>query len=236
MKAIAYRQYRMTDSKLATALGRIAQKMLEDAELFAQFGVTEQEIAEFERRIREFVEIPEDNYFVGGRMMATASKSAVRQALTEELRRNTLRVAVRFGKQSDEYNRVSVPTIVKLQDAEFLRVAYSVHAILTDIKGELAGVGLTDADLETISAMIEQFKSAMQSQLSAVNSRREAKQQKIAIGNELFAKASLYCSIGKRIFAGKSSGKYNGYMLYRGAGRKKQEEVESEPKEQGVTE
>ena len=52
-----------TDSKLAAALGRIAQKMLEDAELFAQFGVSEQEIVEFEQRIREFVEIPEDMVF-----------------------------------------------------------------------------------------------------------------------------------------------------------------------------
>ena len=161
-------------------------------------------------------------------MEATASKSGIRQALTEALRRNALRAAVRFGKQSDEYKRVSVPTIVKLPDAEFLRMAYSVHSILTEIKDELLGVGLTDSDLDSINSM--------QSQATAANSRRTAKHDKIAAGNELFAKASLYCSIGKRIFAGKSSAKFNGYLMYRGAGRKKQEEVESEPKEQGVAE
>ena len=236
MKSTEYRQYRMTDSKLAATLGRIAQKMLEDAEEFSVFGVTLPEIEQFEQQIREFGEIPEDTYFVGGRMEATASKSGIRQALTEALRRNALRVAVRFGKHSDEFKRVSVPTIVKLPDAEFLRMAYSVHSILTEIKDELLGVGLTDSDLDSINSMIEQFKTAMQSQATAANSRRLAKQEKIAAGNELFAKASLYCSIGKRIFAGKSSAKYNGYLMYRGAGRKKQEEVESEPKEQGVAE
>ena len=97
MEAISIRKYQMTDSKFVYFLVVLTDRIREDLASFAKFGVTEQEIEEFERQIGVFKSSLTDDYFVGSRMEFTQLKSSIREQLLKHLREASLRVSLRFG-------------------------------------------------------------------------------------------------------------------------------------------
>ena len=227
MEAISIRKYQMTDSKFAFFLVVLTDRIRNNIASFAKFGVTEQEIEEFERQIDAFKAYQTDDYFVGDRMIYTQLKSGIRSKLLKDLREASLRVSLRFGDNSAEAKLANVSSITKLRNADLLLAAYSVLKIVQENKTQLADVGQTEEMLAELAAEIEDFKSTMQKQDASVEARRTNLVAKIAQGNKLFAMAVRFCSIGKRIYPNINSPQHKLFLMYKGRGRKKSETEES---------
>ena len=97
---------------------------------------------------------------------------------------------------------------------------------MTEFLPEMSSVGLTQQMLDDFESLNTQFEQALDAKSDAVVLRDAKRQERIALGNELYAEIIKYSSIGKTVFAQTNAAKYKHFVIYHSPNKKKKEDEE----------
>jgi hypothetical protein len=208
------RDFNLSDSELALYASNLVGFMTRDAAEFAARGVNAAAITALEAKGNEFEAFPTDAEYQGLVTIATEDKDADREQLHVDIRGITDRAMLKWGEDSGRYKRFDVKNLTKLADKDLHFAARRVVRIGTIYLADLAAEGLTQAMLDALTALAQSFEDNLNDLRDAIAVRDEKTEERIELGNELYALVSKYCEIGKVIWKETSEAKYNDYIIY----------------------
>ncbi len=220
MAAALKRVYMMKDSDLAMLASNLVVIMNRDAAEFAARGVNAADIAAFKDLGNAFELIPDDKYYFYLISESVERKNKKRREIEEAIREITGLAKVKWGARSAELRRFDAAGIYSEDQKKFLTTASHVLEVATAYLSELSKYGLTQEKLDALEEDIDEFESEL-NKITELKSQRQAKtEERIAMGNELFALVSRYCTLGKIIWQDKDYARYNDYLIYKNKNRK----------------
>lgn len=211
------RNYNITDADLCMFVSNFCNIATRDLIDFENFGLNIAKIDNLRALGDEFERFPSDAVFVGDIMIATENKKALRERVLETIRNMAIRVEAKWGTDSAKYRRLDLKAPSKLPEDSLLVATRDVHSKMTEYLGDLGDLGLTQQMLDDFEDLNEQFELSMNMQADALAARDTKTVERIQKGNELYNLVSMYCEIGKRIYANTNSAKYNDYVIYSSA-------------------
>ena len=211
------RNYNFTDSELCTFTADLCSVMTRDILLLTPYGITALKISDLEDLKSDFEALHSDDYYVGKIMTATQNKVAKLDIVKEIIRNMSMRVIMKWGENSGQYRSLGITGMNKFTEDKLLNIARDIHTDLTEMLTDLASVGLIQSMLDDFDTAITDLQTARKAQKDAVNLRDTQTENRITKGNELYALVSLYCELGKRVFAVSSPARYNDYIIYSGS-------------------
>jgi hypothetical protein len=209
------REYNLTDSELALYASDLVTFMTRDATEFAARGVNAGAITALGDKEDEFEAFPTDSEYKGLVIIATEDKDADRLQLFVDIRNITDRALIKWGENSGRYKRFDVKDLTKFSDKDLLFAARRVVRIGTIYLVDLTPEGLTQLMLTNLTALAQSFEDNLNNLRDAIAVRDEKTEERIILGNELYALVSKYCEIGKVIWKDTSEAKYNDYVIYK---------------------
>lgn len=208
------RSYNLLDADLCMYVSNLCNYMTRDLTDLSIFGVTAAKITALKALGNTFEAFPTDGSFVGDVVVTTENKNMLREQLLAEIRNMVLRVEAKWGLNSGKLKRLDVVNPSLLSDELLLSAAKRVHLKMTDYLTDLADYGLTQAGLDSLAELTTQFELAKNAQAEASSLRDEKTEERIAMGNELYALVSMYCGFGKKVYEKTSKSKYKDYVIY----------------------
>ncbi len=206
------RQYNFSDGTLRQFADQLKINVTRDAADFTPRGITATSLTSLQTLIDGFDGITTDEELLGRVTTATEQKEAARETLVRQLRaiRGIADVAYN-GKGM--YKSFGFEDMTKANDADLYRMAVRVHRVATEELTVLTPHGLTTAMLTDLQSACTDFDQKLDKQVTAMNNRDIAKQERIAAGNNLFTEVSRIIKIGKAIYQANDAARYNDYIL-----------------------
>jgi hypothetical protein len=208
------RHYMMTDAKLYSFASYLCTVLLRDLPELSEFGINHDKINSLRADCDYFVDIAAFGETVAEISGATEEKDEKKNLVKEDIRKLALRVSMKWGAESAQYKSLNINDMNKATNDAFIAIAKNVHTRLTLYLPDLAEQGLTIDMLNSFAALIETLEEARDFQVAKKEERDLTTKLRIEKGNELYAKVTMYCEIGKRVFSYKSRSKYNDYLIY----------------------
>ncbi len=209
-----YRTYNMSDAALCMFTSNFCNTLTEDISELTPFGINEQKIAELEALGNEFEVFLDDVVYIAYIFGENDNKNKLRSSLLEMLRSMNLRAEMKWGKKSTNYKRLAASSLTVLNDNHLLVKARDVHSFMTEFLTELEEFGLTQTLLDDLNNLNLQFEHSFKSIADAKKNREDKTYERISKGNEIYKLISMYCEIGKKVFARKNPARYKQYVLY----------------------
>ncbi len=208
------REYSMSDADLAMFVSNLAQSMTRDAAEFANYGVDAAAITAFEALGDSFEVFPPDTFYQAEVTIAVEDKNASRESLINDTHKIANRALVKWGENSGHYKKFGVKNILKSTDKALLATARLVAATAAEYLTELTPEGLTQQIIDDYIALAQTYEDNMNAVNAAVETRDSKTQERIELGNELYAQTTKNCTIGKTIWDKVDEAKYNDYLIY----------------------
>ena len=111
------------------------------------------------------------------------------------------------------YNSFGFTDMDGLDDAHLHPLAKRVVRVSTTLLGDMKPKGLTQAIIDSVETSDINFDKALDDQKAAEETRDIATQQRVILGNNLFAEYSRLMNTGKAIFEDTDEAKYNDYVM-----------------------
>jgi len=191
--------------------------MTRDLADLADFGITAPKIAALKALGDAFEVLPSDEVLLAYVIAATEAKTAKAELVKEAIRNMVTRCQIKWGVDSWQEKSLGVKGMNKYTDDTLLSAGRRVHSQMTTFLPDLAGTGLTQAMLDDMDDLNEEFEVAKNSQYTKVSERENDTEVRINKGNEIYSLVSTYCEIGKRVYAKSDPAKYNDYVIYSAA-------------------
>ena len=217
MVKAATRKYKMSDPDFVQKCDIIAAFCLRDMIKFRLYGFTDDDLARFLANIEAFKELETDEFYEGLKMEKTSEKGDTRAALLLAMAPVRDRVKMKFGEQSATYRSLRLAEITKASDEDLYYAAKRLYNMAFTKKTLLAGKGLTDAMLTALMNAYKAHDLAIDTVEIAVSEREEQTENRINMGNSLYAELVAICEIGKSAWVNESEAKYNDYVIYQPA-------------------
>ena len=211
---LSKRNYNMSDAELCMFTSNLCVTMTRDLTDLADFGITAPKIAALKALGDAFEILPTDEVLLAYVIAATEAKTVKSEAIKETIRDMITRCQVKWGADSWQEKSLGVKGMNKYTDDSLLVASNRVHAQMTTFLTELADTGLTQAMLDAMEDLNEEFEVAKNAQFTKVAEREDKAETRITKGNEIYALISTYCEIGKRVYAKSNPAKYNDYVIY----------------------
>jgi len=208
------RDYHLSDSELALFASNLVTFITRDAVSFAERGIDALAITALGNKEDEFEAFPTDPEYKALVTIAAEDKDADRAQLHSDIRGITDRAMIKWGAEAGRYKRFEVKDLTNMSDKDLHFAARRVVRIGTDYLLDLAAEGLTQAMLDVLTALAQDFEDHLNALGDAIADRDEKTEERIALGNELYALVAKYCEIGKVIWKETSEAKYNDYVIY----------------------
>ncbi len=208
------RNYTLSDSELALFASNLVAFMTRDSAEFAARGVDAAAITALGAKGDEFEAFPSDPEYKAVVIIAVENKDATRTQLHSDIRGITDRAMIKWGIDSGRYKRFDVKDLTKMSDKDLLFASRRVVRIGTIYLADLSAEGLTQAMLDALTALTQTFEDNLNTLSDAISVRDEKTEERITLGNELYALVTKYCEIGKVIWKDTSEAKYNDYIIY----------------------
>ena len=208
------REYKMSDSELCLFTTNLCIFLTRDLADLQDFGITSQKIATLQALGDAFEVFPNDDYYLGAVMEATEIKQMKAEELKEAYRKMVLRVTMIWGEDQSMLRRVGASEYYAAPDDKLITLSNNAHLFLTEHLTQLAPVGLTQELLEDFQTLIQEFDVLISTQKKAVDLRDKKARERGNKGNELYQLVSMYCEIGKKIYARTDISRYNDYVIY----------------------
>lgn len=206
---------KMSDARLVDRAQQAVGGANRDVDELTPFGWDQDRIDALEQKRQNFADTPDDVELSGMMMEATAAKRAARKAGTEYCAKEImLRVTLKYGDRSTTMKRFRAGELYTATDHGCWLVMKRIHRQATLLLTDLATEGLTAAHLTTLADLITDMNNKMEAQDAAIDNRDLAVQQRILLGNELYAELVKLAEVGKRIWLNVDESKYNDYVLY----------------------
>ena len=180
------RKYRISDSVLIGAAGKICNTIAEDMDAFRAFGITEADVDAIMAVREQLRTLQTEDNSIGLRMEQTNIRRELTGKIISVIRSMAMRVALRWGEASQEYRQLGSMNLTVFSQSELLRTAKVVHTMMTEYQPNLTEFGLTQAILDEYNAMINQYEANISERIKIEQTRTEDTINRIATGNELY--------------------------------------------------
>jgi len=207
------RNYNLQDSELITFASALAGFMTRDITEFGGFSITAADVTALSAKEDEFEAYPTDNELKADMMIAVDEKDAVRAQLELAIRGVSDKAMVKWGVNSPYYARFGVKGLTDMSDRKLKEAARDTVRTGTKYLADLAAEGLTQLILDDLTALADTFETKLDAVKDAVADRDIASEERIILGNELYALVAKYCEIGKVIWKNTSESKFNDYVI-----------------------
>lgn len=208
------RKYSMSDASMVRSAQQIAAFSKRDMKEFAQYGITQSVLADFESECNQFEMFVSDEIMEGRQTEITARKEKLAAKVIEILRGILLRVELKFGKNSPQTKMYKIGDLSRLNDDLLLAAARRTHIQATTHLLELSAHGLTQAILDELLDLSQQFENAQHDRAILVSERDNLTEERVRKGNALYEKLTKLSDIGKQVWGSQSESRYNDYVIY----------------------
>ncbi len=146
-------------------------------------------------------------------MEATADKDKLAESIRVQVRVIRNMAELQYHKTGN-YKTFGFEGMDEMSDPNLYRLAKRVVRVGTKLLPDLEGRGLTQDMLTNLQQTAGDFDKAMDTQENEIENRDLQTQQRITLGNALYAVLVELASIGKSLYQDTNEAKYNDYVLY----------------------
>ena len=186
---------------------------LRDLQAFQSMGESAGSIAEFEKLINQFSDFPTDDELEAWVNFALENKDGIADILLREI--NTIRtMAKQQYRDENQWKTFGFEGMEHLPDANLAILTRRIFRIGKHFLPELKNQGLTSEILEELDSIGNNFVQAMILVNEAVEYKMMKTNERVKIGNNLYAMLIRLSSVGKLIIENMNDVRYNDYVLY----------------------
>ena len=197
MKTENKRDYRITDSKLISFAGQLCHSVQSDMPYLQKYGITETDIAAIDAVRKQMIELQSNADNMMSAKQLTEAKNKMSELIMEIIKQMAMRVELQCGKESSQYKQLGSMMLSRMSQIELNNSAKIVHTMMTEYLPYLTDAGLTQAMLNELAALIEQYEANISERIKMENSRIDLTNKRIIIGNTLYAKVKRVCSVAQ---------------------------------------
>ncbi|MDP2364137.1 MAG: hypothetical protein Q8M94_10250, partial [Ignavibacteria bacterium] len=208
------RNYTMSNPDLCILVGNMINCMTRDAAQFTGRGVTVVMRNAYKALGDAFAIFPSDEEYKGLVTIEVDLKAIIRTAATVKLQKISGYVEQKWGFASGQYSRLGITGIQRVSENAFLFRAREVARIASEYMGDLSPLGLTQGEIDDLTADASAFDEKIRSTNDAKAQRDVIARERTLKGNELYTFAVLYGKVGKLIWENVDSAKYDDYIIY----------------------
>lgn len=146
---------------------------------------------------------------------ATQQRNVARILLEDSIRDIMVFVGLVFDKNSGEYRSFGVGSISGLSENDFARTALGVGTRALLYLTELGAKGYSQDLLDEFEALRIDFDNKIEVKKTMVDKRDIAVDNRIRLGNELYAMVVELGEMGKGYWITRNEAKYNDYIIYK---------------------
>lgn len=207
------RKYKMSDADLIQLTDSVADSADRDSTQLTAYGVDASTLTAIGAARDAFANEPTD-YLLSGLMgIATNTKNAKREELTLMIRQVSDRARIKYGENSQEFKAFGVFMLTKQTDNELYRMGKSSATAATQFLASLASEGVTEAMITDLDTLTTEFDQLIDDKNRAVRNRDIAVDNRIRLGNEVYALLVNLAAKGKLCWADINEAYYNDYIL-----------------------
>ena len=193
MKTINNRDYRVTDSELIGFAGQLCYSVPKDLPYLQEYGITEADILAIEAVKNQMIELQNDSDNKTLIILLAEDKNKMSESIIKVIKQMALRVELQWGKESSQYKQLGNMNVSRMSQIELNNSAKIVHTMMTEYLPSLAATGLTQAMLDGLAALIEQYEANISERLKIENNRINMTEKRKTIGNKLYAMVKRVC-------------------------------------------
>lgn len=208
------RNYKMSDSDLCMFTSNLITLMTRDSTEFAARGVDGADITALETLGNAFEIFPPDEYYLSAISGASETKVNTRTTCTLDIQKISGYFEQKWGEKNYRYKQLRIKGLQTMSDNNFLVSCRNVAAVADEYLLDLTDEGLTQTDIDTLTADAQTFEDNLNAIASARALRDEKANERTQKGNELYSYVAKYCKIGKLIWENVDEAKYNDYIIY----------------------
>ena len=208
------RDYKLTDSELTVFSQQLCGYITRDISEFTDYGVTAANVTALKALGDAFEYFPLDAVYKQEVTLAVEAKDALREEVQKMVRAMSLRVELKWGKNSAQYRQFEIADLSKLGDDAYLTRARAVYTHMNTYKADYTAEGLTPEMLTAMETKLEALDQAIYDANEKLTERKLKSIERIQKGNEIYGLVSRYCEIGKRIWDGVNPAKFENYVIY----------------------
>jgi hypothetical protein len=214
-KKPAVRNYFFPDATLVVKANNILTCARRDATEFALRNMTEANtFTPFEQAKDAFKNLPTDDELVADQQDATDVKNKQADVIKVQIRTVMTAAKGLFGEGSAKYNRFGTKGMDGFGDPELLKCTRRVARTCENFAAPLATKGITAATVNNLKTLATDFEEAIDKQQDAINDRNIAAEERVEMGNDVFAQMMNIADTGKDIWVTTNEAKYNDYVIY----------------------
>lgn len=200
-----------------------------DVETLAEFGIDQIVIDRLSQEATELSSLLMDQKYEGLQKEATARKNEIRKQLIALGQYLSVRITVSVDTASIEYSRYHIGGLTELGDSQLHSQAVYAYNIITENEDALSTSGITQADIDKLETLINQFAYAISSVKAAMQSRRIATAKRHEAARNLLRKLSKVCTTARRVFQISDPIYASRYVIYETPATKAQPVADEQP-------
>jgi hypothetical protein len=207
------RRYGHSDASIKQLSDKLLIAARRDLPKLVHYGETEESLDALEAAIAAFALCPPDEYYAGAMMHATFVKNETRKMVLQHTRQIRERAALYYAGNNAMLVEFGTATLSRQTDNELVRSGKAIARAATRNASDLATMGFTPAMLADYTALIARFDTEIDAQIDKVLKRDVAVENRIALGNKLYAMMLSLAAKGKLCWQDESAAYHNDYIL-----------------------
>lgn len=208
------RDYKIDDANLITLCNAKVAHLRRDSAVLAAFGVNATNLSAFEAQVNTFENFANDQELLAEQTYATELKDAKATAIRDAILPILTRAQNKFAQSPAKANSFGIGELHNYDDANLLRAARRVVRMATVYLPQLSSEGLTTAIISQLSVLASEFELLITNQEEKIARRDEIQEDRVEMGNAIFAELKKLCRSGKSAWRTTDAAKYNDYLLY----------------------
>ena len=206
------RMYSMADADLKQLADNLKDSIARDIADFNTRNITNTELGVLENLIESFNNSSTDQELQGALNVEVINKDALAENIRKAIRpiRNMAELAY---SSTGKYKIFGFEDMATLSDSDLQRMAKRVVRVGNSLLTELQAKGLTAAQLTTLETLANDLDKAIDKVGAANETRDLHTQERVQLGNTLWAEMTTLSSIGQSLYADTNEAKYNDYIL-----------------------
>jgi len=228
-KKLVLRKYSFSDSVLADLAGKVYRAASVDVLKFNTYGVTDIDLANFKNQREAFRDDPGDIDAMYVWVTACEEKDTLAENVLDQLRRIRTMVGNKWGVKDARYRCYRFENMTLVSDEKLHRLARRAVRRATLQLPDLLSEGLTQAIIDDLAAINNEFDGAIDTKEEAEIDRDIATQARVEAGNSLYKELMRLCKIGQSIFVTTNALRTKLYTIYNPSNVKPKREKKEKP-------
>lgn len=213
-KKESQRVYSFSDAFLKQLADQLLANVERDKQEFAERAFNAEKQRTIQKLVQDFEALASDDFLEGIKMTTTEAKNEARDATEKGVRTLFVMAENAFGTDAGKYKTFGDSGLTRLSDEQAVRNARGAVKAARLYFRDLEKEGLTEDFLANVEKQTAILDDAIDEQMKAVRDRNIAVEERITVGNALYAELVKLCNTGKDIFYSVNEAKYNDYIIY----------------------